>query len=495
MFSPHFSGVIQQRLSYPEHRLRLPITGYGDTMDDPELSSDETVLAKAQRISVKSIPFEAILTNRRILLIDREKNLLPPKKIPLTNITETFCGEDRNAAPTLTLGVMAPTGVTRQIVLTFQRLIRANPTRERDDWVKKIRKATSPAPEKKIPKTVTRPGPSLKQDTGTGTGSISPPAKPAPATKRTGVSLPSGSGKPAPSPVPAAKMMVAPPSPGPRAGALPEPVKKSAGPGSVIPGPTIPNPAAIPKHASRPGTTPPGTAATLPASVAQNPDIANAAGPAAPSTVPASKKAAPSGAGPGAARQPPASMPKKTGSSLSGESRTSPAPPEPTPKKAAPSVTTVAREILKPPAPAPKKGGSVTTVTRKPAPPVAPAKKPETSQTADPSLITLRSSSRMSTPQKITPPKSPAADTGGEPVLPKAKEPARPTVVRGKEWIHPSRKIREDSIPAPSPDPMQRKKAGNILPEAPLSCPRCAHVVPPGSRFCDNCGARINVAP
>jgi hypothetical protein len=149
-------------------------------MDDPELRSDETVLAKAQRVLVKSIPFEGTLTDRQIILIDREKKLLPTKKIPLGNITETFCGEDKNASPTLTLAVTATAGVTRQIVLTYQRLIRANPTRERDDWVKKIRRATVPHPEKGTRKTVSslQPAPKKAGDPGTsGAGMASAPVQ------------------------------------------------------------------------------------------------------------------------------------------------------------------------------------------------------------------------------------------------------------------------------------------------------------------------------
>ena len=52
-------------------------------MGDPELRSDEKVLARTPGVYVKSIPFEGILTNKRIILIDRAKNLLPPKEIPL----------------------------------------------------------------------------------------------------------------------------------------------------------------------------------------------------------------------------------------------------------------------------------------------------------------------------------------------------------------------------------------------------------------------------
>ena len=54
-------------------------------MGDPELRSDETILIRSNGILVKSIPFEGILTNKRIFLVDRAKNLLPPKEISLAD--------------------------------------------------------------------------------------------------------------------------------------------------------------------------------------------------------------------------------------------------------------------------------------------------------------------------------------------------------------------------------------------------------------------------
>ena len=51
-------------------------------MDDPELQGDEQILIRTQGVHVKSISFEAILTNKRIILVDRLKNLLPPERDP-----------------------------------------------------------------------------------------------------------------------------------------------------------------------------------------------------------------------------------------------------------------------------------------------------------------------------------------------------------------------------------------------------------------------------
>ena len=99
-------------------------------------------------VSVKSIPFEGILTSRRIILVDRAKNILPPKEIPLATIKTAEPGENANRGPTLSLAVMAKTGDTRQMILTFSR------SGERDEWARIIRESASPSFEQVIRKVI-----------------------------------------------------------------------------------------------------------------------------------------------------------------------------------------------------------------------------------------------------------------------------------------------------------------------------------------------------
>ncbi|MDD3136579.1 MAG: hypothetical protein PHF64_08785, partial [Methanoregula sp.] len=77
-----------------------------DITDDPALRSDEIVLVRTQGVYVKSIPFEGILTDRRIILVDRAKNLLPPKEIPLSTIIDVQPGENAIRDQILTLSVV-----------------------------------------------------------------------------------------------------------------------------------------------------------------------------------------------------------------------------------------------------------------------------------------------------------------------------------------------------------------------------------------------------
>jgi hypothetical protein len=117
-------------------------------MGDPEFRSDEQVLVRTMGVSVKSIPFEGILTSRRIILVDRAKNILPPKEIPLATIKAVEPGENANREPVLSLGVMAKTGDTRQMILAFSR------AGERDEWARVIRESASPSFEQVIRKVI-----------------------------------------------------------------------------------------------------------------------------------------------------------------------------------------------------------------------------------------------------------------------------------------------------------------------------------------------------
>ena len=105
-------------------------------MDDSELRNDETILLTTQGIYVKSIPFEGVITNKRILLVDRVKNLLPPKEIPLATIKDVEAGENAIRDQIITLSIIAKTGETRQMVLTFSRQAGGNRIKERNEWVK-----------------------------------------------------------------------------------------------------------------------------------------------------------------------------------------------------------------------------------------------------------------------------------------------------------------------------------------------------------------------
>jgi hypothetical protein len=123
-------------------------------MGDPEIRSDEKVLMRTQGVHVKSIPFEGILTNRRIILVDRAKNILPPKEIPLGTVRDVETGENSIHDLTLTISIIAKTGETRQMILTFSRQDGGDRTRERDEWARLISESTSASFEQVIRKVI-----------------------------------------------------------------------------------------------------------------------------------------------------------------------------------------------------------------------------------------------------------------------------------------------------------------------------------------------------
>ena len=154
-------------------------------MGEPELRSDESVILRTEGIFVKSIPFEGILTNKRIILVDRAKNLLPQKEIPLVTIRDVEVGENAIRDQIISLSVLSKTGETRQMILTFSRQNGGNRIRERDEWAKALKENISSSFEQIIRKVVPGRGTALKKPERTVqprievSAPVSPPASPA----------------------------------------------------------------------------------------------------------------------------------------------------------------------------------------------------------------------------------------------------------------------------------------------------------------------------
>lgn len=109
-------------------------------MDNLELGSDEQVLVPAQMVHIKSALFEAVLTSKRIILVDRIKDLHPKKNILLTTVKDVIQGENSNREQILTFTLLTNTGDTRQMVLTFDRQDAGSLGGEADEWVKALKK-------------------------------------------------------------------------------------------------------------------------------------------------------------------------------------------------------------------------------------------------------------------------------------------------------------------------------------------------------------------
>jgi hypothetical protein len=168
-----------------------------DNMGDPDLRNDEKVLVRTPGVYVKSIPFEGLLTNKRIILIDRAKNLLPSREIPLVTIRDIDAGENAIRDQILTLTVSGKTGETRKMILTFSRQAGGNRVKERDEWYRTIRQYTSSVveqpvrnffPEYEQYEEVPQPAPPRTRDAGYQvTPASSPPVPPSRAPVRRGM--------------------------------------------------------------------------------------------------------------------------------------------------------------------------------------------------------------------------------------------------------------------------------------------------------------------
>jgi len=123
-------------------------------MGDPELRSDEKILLRTPGVFVKSIPFEGILTNKRIILVDRATNLLPQKEIPLVTIMDVEAGENAIRDQVITLSVLLRSGEKRQMILTFSRQTGGNRIKERDAWLKALKDHTSSGFEQVVRKVI-----------------------------------------------------------------------------------------------------------------------------------------------------------------------------------------------------------------------------------------------------------------------------------------------------------------------------------------------------
>ncbi len=109
-------------------------------MGYPDLKSDESIILTAQHVKVKSVPFELVLTNRRLIIIDSEKNVVPTQQIPLITIRNVMIGENAIRDPVITLTILTDTADTRELALTFAMQTGGERRREAGEWVKELKK-------------------------------------------------------------------------------------------------------------------------------------------------------------------------------------------------------------------------------------------------------------------------------------------------------------------------------------------------------------------
>ena len=108
-------------------------------MGYPELDRDESIILETRNIKFKSISFDAILTNKRIILTDSKKNVIPSQNIAISTIRNVEAGENAIRDHFLILAIITDTGEKHQTVLTFVRQAGGERKRECSEWAKKLK--------------------------------------------------------------------------------------------------------------------------------------------------------------------------------------------------------------------------------------------------------------------------------------------------------------------------------------------------------------------
>ena len=108
-------------------------------MGYPELDRDESIILETRNIKFKSISFDAVLTNKRIILTDSKKNVIPSQDIALSTIRNVEAGENAIRDHFLILAIITDTGEKHQTVLTFVRQAGGERKRECSEWAKKLK--------------------------------------------------------------------------------------------------------------------------------------------------------------------------------------------------------------------------------------------------------------------------------------------------------------------------------------------------------------------
>lgn len=115
-------------------------------MGIPYLNSDETILLSTHNILVDAVISEAILTNRRLLLVESDSPLSRHKDIPFAAIETVTTMESGSGDPAISLAILKKSGGTIPMQLVFTCQSRSPRESERDDWARGIKDQISLLP-------------------------------------------------------------------------------------------------------------------------------------------------------------------------------------------------------------------------------------------------------------------------------------------------------------------------------------------------------------
>jgi hypothetical protein len=120
-------------------------------MGIPYLNNDESILLSTHNILVDAAVSEAILTNRRLLILDGNSPESRHKEIPFAAIETVTTTESGSGDPALSLAVLNTTGGTTPVHLVFTQQARVPRSGERDGWAQKVKEQIARMPSGTMP--------------------------------------------------------------------------------------------------------------------------------------------------------------------------------------------------------------------------------------------------------------------------------------------------------------------------------------------------------
>lgn len=111
-------------------------------MDNIYLVNGESISLTTQNVVVDGVRHEAILTNRRLILLRSDAPQITSREIPLSTISSAIAGENPLREPTITIVVTAPDGALETIQLVFIRLVSEQKNPQFNEWVRQLKECT-----------------------------------------------------------------------------------------------------------------------------------------------------------------------------------------------------------------------------------------------------------------------------------------------------------------------------------------------------------------